>query len=195
MQEESQLSDMKDNSGRNGYHLTYKYLIAASLAALTISTFASWFFYSRWNEAEDRYTAQLTETNQISQTYNLMKSSLDEAVSDLSHIRDENALCIQLAGTDSTKHSNVRVFYNPINGETFVHVILLPNPLPGFVYHLWSKNGKEDPLDGGVIDFSSINMQHMRSNGMTTGWAVTLEGLGVTPIQPSENLVAKSQNW
>ena len=44
--------------------LTYKYLIAASLAALLIVTFASWFFYNNWNDAEDRYVAVLKEKKQ-----------------------------------------------------------------------------------------------------------------------------------
>lgn len=194
MKEEQQSSD-RDNRKRNGYYLTYKYLIAASLAALTISTFASWFFYSRWNEAEDRYTAQLTDLNQISHTYNLLKSSLDEAVSDLSHIRDEYSQCIQLVSTDTSVKNNVRVFWNPYSQETFVHVILLANPLPGKGYHLWSKNRSGEIDDCGIIDFSSINMQKMRSVADAAGWVVSVEEAGRTPLQPSDVIVAKSPGW
>src|SRR5688572_7147350 len=36
---------------RNPHELTYKYLIAACIASLIISTFASVFFYQKWSEA------------------------------------------------------------------------------------------------------------------------------------------------
>lgn len=186
---------MKYKAGRNGHHRTYMYLIAASLAALMFSTFASWFFYSRWNETEELYTAQLSDLSKLSQTYNMLKHSLDEAFSDLSQIRDENFNCIQLVEVDSSKRSNVRVFYNPVDGETYIHVLLLPTPPPGSFYRLWSKNGKEAPLDAGIIDFSSSSMQHVKSSGNATAWAVSLEGLGLNSVQPAANFILQSQDW
>ncbi len=195
MKEEPTLSDQSGIRKRDGHELTYKYLIAASLAALMISTFASWFFYSRWNEAEDRYTAQLTEVSQLSQTYSLMKSTLEVAMTDLAHLRDENAECYQLYPVDSSLHVNVRVYSNKYSGQTYVDVILIPNPLPGTVYHLWSRYLKEEPIDCGILEHSSITTQLMRNTTNVSAWLVTLEQTGITPDKPSFTFVAKTQNW
>ena len=94
----------KANSKVNqeNHSLTYKYMIAASLAALVVSTFASWFFYSRWNEAEERYTSLLNEKNELAQNYNLVKSSYDEMVVNLVVMRDESSNVIVLNSTDTT---------------------------------------------------------------------------------------------
>lgn len=195
MKEDQNHLDNHRRSKRNSYDMTYKYLIAASLAALMISTFASWFFYSRWVEAEERYSAQLAEVNQLSQTYNMMKTSLDESVTNLSHLRDEYSAVYQLTSVDTSKHYNVRVFWSKYSKQTYLDVIMLSPPTSGHVYHLWAKKSTTEADDCGLFDAASEDVQRMKDQPENLGWAISEEVEGTTPIQPSAVLIAKSDLW
>lgn len=195
MKEDQKNLDSHRRSKRNSYDMTYKYLIAASLAALMISTFASWFFYSRWVEAEERYSGQLAEVNQLSQTYNMMKTSLDESVTNLARLRDEYSAVYQLSPVDTSKHYNVRVFWSKYSKQTYLDVIMISPPTKGHVYHLWSKKSKALAEDCGLFDYSSDDVQRMKDQSENSGWAISEEVEGVTPLQPSPVLIAKSDLW
>ncbi|MBK6987793.1 MAG: anti-sigma factor [Bacteroidetes bacterium] len=162
---------------RENNSLTYKYLIAACLAALVVSTFASWFFYSRWNEAEDRYSALLNDKNQLAKNYNLVKNEYDRNVNDLIIMRDQQSTVIQLFSTDTTKNFEARIYWNKNSHESYIDVLALPIPDEGKQYQLWALVGGK-PIDAGVFEITLSGIQRVKDIPAADAWAVTLEPKG-----------------
>ncbi|MBL0105571.1 MAG: anti-sigma factor [Bacteroidetes bacterium] len=174
-------------------YLTYKYLIAASLAALVVSTFASWFFYSRWNEAEDRYSSVLKDKNQLAQNYNLVKNEFDRNLSDLIVIRDPNARVVALSATDTTKHFQARVYWNPYSRQSYIDILALPEPATGQQYQLWALF-KGQPVDAGVFELGVEGVQRMKDIISADAWAVTLEPRGGSPVPTMDQMYLLSKS-
>ena len=175
------------------YSLTYKYMIAASLAALVVSTFASWFFYSRWNEAEERYTSLLNEKNELAQNYNLVKTTFDETISNLEIIRDEHSNVIVLNSTDTTHHYQARVYWSNYTHRSFIDVLSLPAPASGKQYQLWALVGGK-PIDAGVLLTGDQNVQRMKDILLADLWAVTLEPSGGSLVPTLDQMYLISKN-
>ncbi len=187
-----QKSKEKISSTKENSYLTYKYLIAACLAALVVSTFASLFFFSRWNEAEDRYSILLKDKNQLSLNYNLVKNEFDKNVSDLIVIRDLDSKVIQLLPTDTSALFGVRVYWNPKAHLTYINVLSLPVPMEGKQYQLWSIAGG-NYFDAGVFDFSNFSIQRIKDVYQADSWIITIEPIGgsFTPTLDQVLLVGK----
>ena len=173
--------------------LTYKYMIAASLAALVVSTFASWFFYSRWNEAEERYTSLLNEKNELAQNYNLVKATYDETISTLVILRDESSNVIALHSKDPTHNYQARVYWSKFTHRSYIDVLSLPSPGEGKQFQLWALVGGQ-PVDAGVFNTGAQNIQRMKDVVKADVWAVTLEPKGgsVSPTLEQLYLISKS---
>lgn len=175
----------KATNGNANPHLTYKYLIAASLAALVISTFASWFFYSRWNEAEERYTNLLDDKNELAESYNLVKFTYDETMSAMLIMSDENARIFMLNSRDTVNDYKARVYWNQLTHRVYIDVIDLPIPEEGMQYQLWTiVNGK--PIDAGVFALDEEFLQRLKDIELAGTWTVTLEPKGGSTV-PSMN--------
>ncbi|MCC7233294.1 MAG: anti-sigma factor [Bacteroidia bacterium] len=172
--------------------LTYKYLIAASLAALVISTFASWFFYSRWDEAEDRYVTLFNEKNQLAQNYNLVKNSFDKTYADMMLMRDENVIITQLNSTDTTHHYQARVYWNRNTGETYIDILDLPEPDQGLQYQLWAVTDGTMTDAGVFTPVPEMGMQRVKNVQQPSAWAVTLEPTGGSQVPTMEHLMLHS---
>jgi anti-sigma-K factor RskA len=157
--------------------LTYKYMIAASLAALVISTFASWFFYSRWNDAEDRYSALLNEKNELAINFNVVKATYDETLANLLIIRDELSSVITLQSTDTAHHYQARVYWNKFNRHAYIDVLSLPDPGEDHQYQLWALV-QGNPVDAGVFLTGLQSIQRVKDVEEADTWAVTLEPRG-----------------
>ncbi len=173
--------------------LTYKYLIAACLASLVISTFASYFFYDRWSEAEDRSLLMLNDRNTAAHNYNELKNSFDKAFGDLLVIRDEYSRMITLHPVDSTKHACVHVYWNVGTHETFIDVISLPAVDSTMQYQLWAMSAGK-PVDAGVFNADAmIGMQRLKPVISPDSWVVTLEPKGgsTAPTPDQVLLVSK----
>jgi|GEM_PF-641033 len=164
--------------------LAYKYLLAAAMASLVISTFASYFFYNRWSETEDKSQVLLAEKNVLSQNYTAVKSVFDKAFSDLSVIRDSHTKMFTLQSADTANDYSARVYWNPLSHEAFIDAQLLPVPDSGKQYQLWSQSAGKY-IDAGFFDVGTDNgLIHMKAIFEAETWTVTLEPSGGSP-QPS----------
>ena len=185
-------SAQKAKAPQENYTLTYKYMIAASLAALIVSTFASWFFYSRWDEAEERFTVLLNEKNELAQNYNLIKTSYDETLENIFVMRDENSKIIVLNSTDTTQNYQARIYWNKLNHHSYIDVLSLPDPEQGKQFQLWALVAGK-PIDAGVFISGEQNIQRVKDIEHADRWAVTLEPKGgsVTPTMNQMYLISK----
>jgi hypothetical protein len=186
------LAQKPNEKSRSGnYSLTYKYMIAASLAALVVSTFASWFFYSRWDEAEERYSKLLNEKNDLSQNYNLLKSTFDESVSNLVIMRDESSDVFVLHSKDSTQRLQARVYWSKYSMRSYLDLISLSPPGDGRQYQLWALSGK-DTFDAGVF-LNGEPLQRMKDIPHADSWLITIEPKGGSPFPNLQQVVLRSK--
>jgi anti-sigma-K factor RskA len=176
---------VKPTREKGDHSLTYKYLIAASLAALVISTFASWFFYSRWDEAEQRYTDLLNDKNELAENYNLVKLTYDETMSQMILMRDMNSRMYELNSMDTAQHFMARVYWNKDNHQSYIDVLDLPSPDEGRQFQLWAIVGGK-PVDAGVFLVGDQGIQRMKDIETAEAWAVTLEPKGGS-VSPSQD--------
>ena len=180
-------------SMRSPHELTYKYLIAACIASLIISTFASVFFYQKWSEAEDRYVAVVNERNVMAQNLNLAKYESDKLNHDISVMRDPAITTITLKAADSTKYYMAHVFWNKYTRQTFIDISDLPMPPDSMQYQLWALAGGQ-PVDAGVFDMHAEGTMHkVKPIHEAEAWAVTLEPMGgsASPTMEQMYLVSK----
>lgn len=187
--------DREDNVQlRSPHELTYKYLIAACIASLIISTFASVFFYQKWSEAEDRNVVTVNEKNVITQNLSALKYEFDKMNNDLSIMRDPAMTTVTLKAADSTKYYMAHVFWNKYTRETFIDINDLPVPPPGKQYQLWAVVG-EQSADAGVFERSgSTGLQKVKQVMQAETWTVTLEpeGGSTSPSMDQQVLVSQS---
>ena len=179
---------------RNPHELTYKYLIAACIASLIISTFASVFFYQKWSEAEDRYVAVVNERNVMAQNLNVVKYEFEKINNDLAIMRDPAITTVTLNAADSTKYYMAHVFWNKYTRQTYIDVSELPKPPDDKQYQLWALVGGV-PVDAGVFEMTAGGgMQKVKPVFNADLWAVTLEPKGgsASPTMDQMYLISKS---
>jgi len=177
------------------HELTYKYLIAACIASLIISTFASVFFYQKWSEAEDRYVAIVNEKNVMTQNLNMVKYEYEKINHDISVMRDPAITTITLRANDSTKYYMAHVYWNKYTKQTFIDISDLPMAPAGKQYQLWAMVSEQPPVDAGVFEMTGEDrMQKVKPVQQAEGWAVTLEPAGgsTSPTMDQMYLISKS---
>jgi len=174
------------------HSLTYKYLIAASLAALVISTFASWFFYTRWNDAEERYTTLLKEKNDLAVNFNVVKATYDETLANLLIIRDELSEVYSLHSTDTAHNYQARVYWNKFNLHTYIDVLSLPVPPEGMQYQLWAFV-KWKSFDAGTLHSETRSIERAKDIANADSWMITLEPKGGSPTPTMDRVYLKNK--
>ena len=178
---------------RSPHELTYKYLIAACIASLVISTFASVFFYQKWSEAEDRYVAMINEKNVLVQNFNVVKYNYEKMNHDMALMRDPAVTIITLKSTDSTKYYMAHVMWNKYTRQTFIDVADLPVPEADKQYQLWALVGGQ-PVDAGVFDMGTdAGMQKVKPVLDAEMWAVTMEPKGGSESPTMDQMVLLSK--
>lgn len=162
--------------------IAYKYLIAASVAALFITTFFSYFFYSKWNEAETNYSAMLREKAAMVTNIEEVKYDLENRYHDLFILRDRENKVVVLSPMDSTLNYAARVYWNTITRKAYIDVQMLPMPPDSMQYQLWAIKGGQ-PIDAGVFEMAeNMGVQELKTVMGAELWAVTLEKKGGSPV-------------
>jgi hypothetical protein len=172
----------------------YKMLVAACLVSLVISTFASYFFYRKWNEAEDKAIVLLNEKNTLAQNYNLMKNSFDKIFADQLVLRDENARVIILHAADSTRRYTARVYWNHYTRNVFIDPLSVPAPDSTKQYQLWAVTAGH-PIDAGVFNAEpEQGIVRVKPVADADAWMVTLEPKGGSTVPTPGKMVLSSWN-
>ncbi len=173
---------------------TFKFLVAACVVLIVVSTAIIYSLYHKWKDTEYKYVALLNEKNELAKNYDLVKNSYDKTYADLTVVRDENAKIITLLATDTTKHYMARVFWNHQTHDAFIDVLSLPSPPSDKQYQLWALVGGK-PVDAGVFEMDTAGgMQPVKTVTGADAWAVTLEPKGgsFSPTLTQMYLFAKS---
>jgi len=154
----------------------YKYMAAASLALLIISSALNIFVWNKWSETRQELTALVNEKAEYANQLIQVKSSYDQSLAEISVLQNKEYRSIEMKGLPISPNSLVRVYWNQQTKETFVDYGNLPVPPPGMQYQLWALlDGK--PVDAGVFN-PVATLQKVKNVENAQAFAVTLEPAG-----------------
>lgn len=107
------------------------------LAALAVSTLASWFFFSRWEEMSEKYTTLLSQQFETAHQLQQLQDELNRISPDLEVMRDPEYLMFDLIAVEDGKDYRCRVYWNSMTKETLLDPLTLPEPDSGKQYRLF----------------------------------------------------------
>ena len=172
---------MNSNTQKSGASHVYVLLISACLAALVVSTIGSWFFYSRWDELSDQYSAIVSQNNTTSQQLDQIETEFQRIYPDLLLLRDPDYRSIMMDPTDDTRHDHCRIYWNTYTRKVYLDLLSLSPPDSGKEYRVWCKADRsyqlvavlQDAADGDAL----LSLGNVAS---AQEWAISEEVAGDT---------------
>ena len=167
-----------------------EYLAAASISIAILSAGAAYYFYDKWQKAQDTILAMEMQNSVLTErgntvNYNMQKE-LEATNKQLSMLMDTITAKIILKGMPVSPSSQAAVYWNKNSRDVMIAVANLPAPPSDKQYQLWAlKDGK--PVDAGVFEIKS-DMQQMKNIDGAQAFAVTLEKKGGSSVPTLEAL-------
>ncbi|MEX1192438.1 MAG: anti-sigma factor [Brumimicrobium sp.] len=172
---------------------TWKMTAVASFVLFIIAT--SVFINSRVSnirlsdEIENKKEEVKIQKDQLAKTKNRLKEELNQKENYLAFLSDSETKQIQLDGTENSKGSKVRVYWNPLTERVVLKVDELPEPPTKMQYQLWAiVDGT--PQDMGMLPKENIAtfIDMTKKTGTAAAFAITLEEEGGKPTPNLEQL-------
>ena len=162
----------------------YKYVMAASILLLVISSVIGYNYYNKYTDANGQLQVAQQKLNQEKQLGLIMHRELDT-------ISNKYAHAVTLNGTPHSPEAIARIYWmKDKGGDVFVDPSNLPQVPSGMQYQLWAIiDGK--PVDAGMIstDNGIYHIQKMKSFGNVQAFAITMEKAGGSPTPKGEMVV------
>lgn len=163
----------------------YKWLLAASVALLLVSTYLATTYYTRWKSSSDRVLALQQQQNQLAGRNKVLSNNYD---SSLALLRNPSTRVISLAGTEKHPDSKVMVYWNESSGEVLLDQLSLPETDQDHQYQLWAiHDGK--PVDAGIFDTAQDTLVPLKTIREADAFAITLEPRGGSPSPTMEQMI------
>ncbi len=151
----------------------WKFLAAASVILLIVSTALNFYFYSGYKTTKQEYQALLTERN----TLQANNASYQR---DLQLFQDTTMTRIELKGLPGKEQNLATVLWNKGTQDVYISVKGMQPTPAGKQYQLWAiVNGQ--PVSVGVIGDCSTALCKMESVADAQAFAITLEKEGGSP--------------
>jgi anti-sigma-K factor RskA len=165
-----------------------RYIAAAAIILLVISTSLNFYFYSAFKSSTDKYEALLTERNTLQANNAAYKTKLDEINQSLGMMEDPNMVKIPMKGVKGKEENIATVYWDTRTKEVYV----LPNKMDklpeGKQYQLWAiVDGK--PVDAGMVGFDCAGLCKMKVINHAEAFAITLEKQGGNPTPTLSDMV------
>lgn len=164
------------------------FVVAASLALFSVSTYMALDYKSQRDAAEAR-VQELEQKNQLlASQFGSQSSELTKAVKMVNTFNQHGMNVIKLSGKEIAPSASVMVCWNKMSKELMIDDIKLPTAPQGKGYQLWAiVDGK--PVNAGMIDITNENMLQMK-NGINnpTAFAVTLEVINGSEIPTMDQM-------
>lgn len=154
-----------------------RYIAAAAIILLVISTGLNFYFYSAFKRSTDKYEALLVERNTLQVNNAAYKTKLNEINQSLEMMEDPHMVKIKMSGVKGKEENIATVYWDTRTKEVYV----LPNKMDklpaGKQYQLWAiVDGK--PVDAGVVGFDCAGLCKMKVINHAEAFAITLEKQG-----------------
>ena len=146
-----------------------------AIAAMSLVAAVSFFMKA------NNTTAQLSDCQKESAQLADKQQVIVDLQQKMNFLRDTNTNSVNLktAGNPALpKDLLVKVYWNAKDKATLLTIINLPRPPKGKQYQLWAIEGKNAPVDAGVIAYDVTAVQPMKGFEKVNTFAITLENEG-----------------
>ncbi|MBI3235723.1 MAG: anti-sigma factor, partial [Bacteroidetes bacterium] len=165
------------------------FVVAASLALFSISSYLAWSYSRQLKNAEERIAA-IEKENLNSQIANrIQKEEYAKAVKLLNVFNQNGINMVKLVGKEVSPESKIMVCWNKTTQEVMLHDMNMPDPPKGKGYQLWAiVDGK--PVDLGMISLEAKKEMITMKKGVAkpSAFAITLEDEGGVESPTMEQL-------
>ena len=119
-----------------------RYLAAASIALLIVSTALNFYLFSQYKTYSNRYAILLAQQTELAKNNDVMRAKVDTYESTLSMLRNPDMTVIKMPGTNvpSSPDSNsvATVYWDNKSKDVYLMVNNLPQPPSDKQYQLWA---------------------------------------------------------
>ena len=153
-----------------------RYIAAAAIILLVVSTSLNLYFYSKFKDSSDRYEALLSERNDLQANNAAYKTKLDEINQSLQMMEDPHMVKIQLDGVKGKEENTAAVYWDTRTKEVYLLPMKMDKTPEGMQYQLWAiVDGK--PVDAGMVG-DCAGLCKMKVIDHAEAFAITLEKQG-----------------
>ncbi len=153
------------------------YAMVASVALLVGSVVLNMFFYNKWQTSESQVAQLESERHNILAEADLQKATLESQAKDLSILKRPGLKVVSLNSVNVKGEEKVTVYWDTDENVVFVNVNNLPELPSDKQYQLWAL-ADGTPVDAGVMELGSENLQQLKSIDDAQAFAITIEKRG-----------------
>ncbi|MFM2135277.1 MAG: hypothetical protein RL021_677 [Bacteroidota bacterium] len=160
----------------------HRSILMACLLALVFSTGASWFFFSRWEETSDKYSALLAQQYGTSQQLLQIQDELNRIHPDLDVMRDTEYDVYTLEPANGQPEDRCRIYWNSFTGEALLDPVNLAETEKGMVYRIEYRQA-DDRFNLLLQKEGTLNRDQLLPLGNisdVTGWRIRYGPVGVS---------------
>lgn len=181
---------MNSNNKSSRASQAYLLLISACLMALVVSTIGSWFFYSRWDELSDQYSAIVAQNNATSQQLDQIETEFQRIYPDLLLLRDPDYRSIMMDPTDPGRRDHCRIYWNAYTRKAYLDLLSLSQPDSGKEYRVWCKVDRSFQLVAILPESADgDDLLPLGNVAAAQQWVISEELLGDTAVSTPGKIV------
>ena len=157
-----------------------RYLAAAAVILLLMSTGLNFYFFSRYKEYNERYQELILSQTELASHNQILQTRLLEYEKTIEMMKDPNMYVVKMAAMPSSPDptSATTVYWDTRTKDVYLTVNKLPSPAADQQYQLWAMVDGT-PVDAGIFDLKDgAMMTKMKNIPRAEAFAVTLEKKG-----------------
>jgi len=167
-----------------------RYLAAASVILLLMSTALNFYFFNRYKEYNDKYQELIASQTELASHNQILQTRLLEYEKTLEMMKDPAMYIVKMPAipTSPDPSSATTVYWDTRTKDVYLAVNRLPAPENDQQYQLWAMiDGK--PVDAGVFDGNFAGLHKMKEIAKGAAlFAVTIEPRGGKPSPTMETM-------
>ena len=160
-----------------------KYLAAASIILLIVSTALNFYFFQQYQSYSTRYNDLLAQNGQLTLNNNTIQTRLRSYETTIGRLTDTNVTVVKMPGFPKgpSPASLATVYWDKRTKEVFLYVNNMPRPVTSKQYQLWALVGGK-PVDAGTFDVDGDTvLVRMKNVPNAETFAITLQDRGGSP--------------
>jgi len=156
-----------------------RYIAAAAIILLVISTCLNFYFYSGYKNSKQQFEALLSQQSTLQANNASYKQSLQM-------MEDSSMKHIEMKGTPGREQNLATVLWDKNSKDVYLYINNMQQTPAGKQYQLWAiVNGK--PVDAGMIN-DCVGLCKMKKINHAEAFAITLEKEGGSPTPTMDEM-------
>ena len=167
-----------------------RFLAAAAVILLLMSTALNFYFFNRYREYNDKYQALIASQTEMASHNQILQTRILEYEKTMEMMKDPAMYIVKMPAipTSPDPLSATTVYWDTRTKDVYFAVNRLPAPSTDHQYQLWAMvDGK--PVDAGVFELKDgAGMTKMKNIPRAEAFAITLEKKGGSPTPTMDRL-------